>query len=612
MKKAISSLKRDKSSGIDNLKAEMFIDGKDIVSPMLCKLFNHLYTNCIYPDSWTKGVIVPIPKKGDLNDANNYRGITLTSIFSKIFSILLDNRLRDWSEKSNILTDYQYGFRKGKSTTDCIFVLNSIIDKVIKQEKKKLYCSFIDFRKAFDVVYRNGIWLKMLKYGISNKFTNMLQKIYEKVRCVKVQGCKTDFFESKSGVKQGEPLSPLLFLFFINDVYDSLCNDNFNCFTLEEQKLFLLLFADDMVLFSYTVDGLQSLLNKLHAYCNMWGITVNVEKTVAMVFKKGNTPENISVKYNDIPLNLVKKFTYLGVTLSSNGSFYQAQKSLSQQANRALYGLNSLFDSIQIDIPEKLKLFDSMISPILNYSSSVWGFHKAPDIERVHLKFLKQLLKVKQKTANAAIYGELGRVPMQVIRKTRILKFWFNIVKNPDSLQFKLFNLKDQSGNQINAWAKQVKQVIDNLGFSYLWMNDNVTQLQLDSMIRSIYDQFYQQWFSDLRKSSKLETYCLIKTNFERESYLEQVTTIKHRTALAKFRCSSHMLLIEEGRYRNIPREQRLCSKCNMTEIETEYHFLLVCPYYREIRTNIYPNITVTGQVLINSRAYSAQRTAIL
>ena len=163
------------------------------------------------------------------------------------------------------------------------------------------------------------------------------------------------------------------------------------------------------------------------------------------------------------------------------------------------------------------------------------------------------------------------------------------MIKNQDSLQFKLFNMKDANGNSTNSWSKQVKKLIDDLGFSYLWMNNNVTQLQLDSVIRSIYDQFYQQWFSELRNSSKLETYCLIKTNFERESYLEQVTNIKHRTALTKFRCSSHRLLIEEGRYRNIPREQRVCTKCNMNEIETEYHFLLVCPHYREIRTNILP-----------------------
>ena len=102
----------------------------------MCTLFNYMYSNNVYPSELANGVIVPEPKKGDPTNVTNYRGITLTSIFSKIVSILLDNRLRVWSESNNLLSDFQFGFRKSKSTADCIFVLSSIIDKVINHEKK--------------------------------------------------------------------------------------------------------------------------------------------------------------------------------------------------------------------------------------------------------------------------------------------------------------------------------------------------------------------------------------------------------------------------------------------------------------------------------------------
>ena len=152
------------------------------MSPILCNLFNFIYTNSLYPVSWTKGIIVPVPKKGDLSDANNYRGITLTSIFSKIFSIMLDNRLRKWAESNDIIHDCQYGFRQKRSTVDLVFiVLSSIVNKVIKQERRKLYCSFVDFQKAFDLVYRNGIWQKLLTYGASTKIVKMLRAIYQTV-----------------------------------------------------------------------------------------------------------------------------------------------------------------------------------------------------------------------------------------------------------------------------------------------------------------------------------------------------------------------------------------------------------------------------------------------
>jgi hypothetical protein len=102
-------------------------------APILCKLFNFLYSKGVYPESWTKGILVPVPKKGDLSNVDNYRGIMLTSIFSKIFSYLLDNRARKFAEENNILTDCQFGFRQKRSTIDCIFVLQTLIDKIIHQ-----------------------------------------------------------------------------------------------------------------------------------------------------------------------------------------------------------------------------------------------------------------------------------------------------------------------------------------------------------------------------------------------------------------------------------------------------------------------------------------------
>ena len=96
-----------------------------------------MFDNSIYPECWTWGIIVPVPKKGNLNDVNNYRGITFTSVFAKIFSLILDNRLRKWAEDNEILSDCQFGFREKRSTADCIFVLTSIINKVLFCEKKK-------------------------------------------------------------------------------------------------------------------------------------------------------------------------------------------------------------------------------------------------------------------------------------------------------------------------------------------------------------------------------------------------------------------------------------------------------------------------------------------
>ena len=131
---AIGDLKRGKSGGFDQLISEIFIDCKEIISPVLCKLFNYIYSTSSYPYSWSLGVIVPVPKKGDKNDVNNYRRITLTIIFSKIFSILQDRRVWKGLENNYMLSDVQFGFRNDKSTLYCICVLNAVIYRVVYRE----------------------------------------------------------------------------------------------------------------------------------------------------------------------------------------------------------------------------------------------------------------------------------------------------------------------------------------------------------------------------------------------------------------------------------------------------------------------------------------------
>ena len=149
-----------------------------------------------------------------LNDVNNYRGITLVSCFSKLFTGVLNNRLSNWAENNNILSDSQFGFRKGCSTTDAIFVLNAIIQNVLK-EKSRLFCAFVDLKKAFDSVYLNGLWFKLYKLGINAKMLRIIKDMYNEVKvCVKGCNSYSDFFECALGLKQGEVISPILFSFF--------------------------------------------------------------------------------------------------------------------------------------------------------------------------------------------------------------------------------------------------------------------------------------------------------------------------------------------------------------------------------------------------------------
>ena len=129
--------------------------------PTYVKLFNLVFDKAIVPESWLLGDIIPIyKKKGDVQNPENYRPITLFSCLGKLFTSIINTRLIKFTDERNIITDSQTGFRKGYSTSDNLFVINCLID-ILKSRSKKLFCAFVDFKQAFDTVWRDGLWQKM-------------------------------------------------------------------------------------------------------------------------------------------------------------------------------------------------------------------------------------------------------------------------------------------------------------------------------------------------------------------------------------------------------------------------------------------------------------------
>ena len=128
-------------------------------------MISNIFECAYFPDSWSKAFIVPLLKKGDKNNPNNSRGISIVSCFGKLFTSILNNRILAWERDHNILTDVQFGFRSGLSTVDAIFVFQSIINRILCKNKR-LYCCFVDYQKAFDSVDRTKLWKKLFNSGI--------------------------------------------------------------------------------------------------------------------------------------------------------------------------------------------------------------------------------------------------------------------------------------------------------------------------------------------------------------------------------------------------------------------------------------------------------------
>ena len=172
------------------------------------------------------------------------------------------------------------------STVDNIFVLHGLISHILNQGEK-LYCAFIDFIKAFDYVVRDNLWYKLIKLGLRGRILNIVKSMYatvkSKIKCSNKIG--NEFFCSL-GVRQGECLSPLLFSLYLNDIEEQFIQSGLDGLDINIFKVFILLYADDIEIFSKTAEELQSGLDLLSEYCQQWKLSINVSKSKVLVFRK--------------------------------------------------------------------------------------------------------------------------------------------------------------------------------------------------------------------------------------------------------------------------------------------------------------------------------------
>ena len=602
IEKAIKKLKNNKAGGEDAVMNEYIKHSSNKMIELYIQLFNIIFDSGKIPDIWLTGNIIPIYKnKGSQTDPKNYRPITIVSCFGKLFTAILNDRLQKFSEEVNLIKENQGGFRKNYSTIDNIFVLNTILS-LMKAKKKKLYCIFIDFEKAFDKVWRLGLWNKMLFNDINGKMFNIIYNMYQCIKSrIVFNGEISDYFNCNNGLRQGENLSPFLFSLYLNDleqflnsngvkgiscISDDLEND-FNVYI----KLFILLYADDTILFSENKEDLQLQLDTFYDYCNAWKLKVNIQKTKAMTFSTGRTNENVHFTFNGEVIENVKTFNYLGIIFSKGGSFVHTMKNNVNKAMIAMYDILKKGRLFNLSVKCQYDLFEKIVKPILLYGCEIWGFSKLDIIERVHLKFCKLLLNLKKSTPSYMIYGELGILPMSLFVKCRMVNFWIRTLEAKEnklsSILYKSLYERYETNMVKSSWIRFVKDILNECGLSYVWQFQHFVKFDenwLNATVKStLVDQFKQSWHSDIETSSKGFCYRIFKTDFGFEKYIELLND-RDRNTLCRFRTTNHRFPIETGRWLNIERNERNCTLCNLNKLGDEYHYLLECPFFSNDR----------------------------
>ena len=309
---------------------------------------------------------------------------------------------------------------------------------------------------------------------------------------------------------------------------------------------------------------------------------VNISKTKIVVFSKRKSNVECDFKFKHNKIEICDGFTYLGLKFNYNGSFMLAKKTLIEQAQKAMYSVFRKIQNLPLAIDLQLKLFDTLILPILTYCCEVWGFENITEIERVHLNFCKRILRIRQTTPNFMVYGELGRFPLSVHIRCRMISFWCKL-QSENKLASKLYHLliylKNFKGCKFR-WLDCIENICNSTGNNFLLIPSqqdiNSSFIKL-SIKKTLQDQFIQSWSADILNSSRGKFYGIFKSEFQLEPYLLRLNNIQSKW-LCKFRTNNIKLPIETGRWENIHRDNRVCKLC-FQGIGDEFHYLFLCKH---------------------------------
>lgn len=403
--KIILNLKPSKQKR-DEISTELLKQIGPYIAPIVCTLINECFSQGIYPDCLKLACITPIFKSGNPLEIENYRPISILSLFNKIFEKSIYNRLSNFVTQCNIIAPQQFGFQKGLSTE---LAVTNFTEKIYDSlnNKKTTVAIFIDLSKAFDTV-NHAILLKKLEvYGIRGVALSLLTSYLTNRKHVTRIG---NFISAPKpiqlSVPQGTHLAPLLFLLYINDLPHI-------------SNLFApILFADDLTI-SFSGKDVQQLenicnneINKIVTWTRCNRLSINYNKTFSILISNQTFTHNPDIIINGNPVQKFPSGKFLGVTIDESLNFKQHIDLISKKVSKnigILYKLNNYLPKNRL-----VSLYYTFIYPYLLYCNLVWG-----GTFNTHLEPLFKLQKRAIRVINKVSYLEHTN---QLFFENKILK----------------------------------------------------------------------------------------------------------------------------------------------------------------------------------------------
>ena len=437
IRNSLSEMKNNKAPGEDGVVIEAVQIGGETLLKWIRDLFNFCLENGIIPSQWNNAIMILLHKKGDITELENYRPISLLchlyKLFTKIIAKRLEGKLDFYQSRE------QAGFRKGYGTNDHLQAMKVLIEKSVEYNRP-LALVFVDFHKAFDTVELASIIAALEQCRIDYRYTRLIEYIYSNATTTVKLHETTGKIKVGRGVRQGDTISPKLFIAVLEYAMKSLSWEN-RGINIDGERLTHLRFADDIVLISDNIGNAKQMLEELVGASLKVGLRINTSKTQIMT----NLVLAQSIRIGDSDIKETHLYKYLGheIQIGKNNQTNEIQRRIG--LGWAAFG--KLRETFKSDIPIclKRKVYEQCVLPVITYGAETLTFTKKS----------AENLRVAQRAMERAMLGitKRDRIPNNTIRQRTKIK---DIVEYVTRMKWRWAGHVARSSN--DRWTKRLME----------------------------------------------------------------------------------------------------------------------------------------------------------